>query len=459
MRKLNSVVFVFLGAITAHSVLTACGGDDKKVNYPQASGEGGVEGQAVTDDKGAQVGIIDNPDAKANLSGDAKSIYDAGWQAWLKGDLPAAKSNFIQAGQKDPKSPAPHYSLGVVYEHLGNLATAQQEYRTAFTLQPDYEFAMGAYALSLANSGHAGEADTFLTDKKGKFPNSARIETYLAEVKSIAGDHGSSQQLAQDALRLDPDYKEAMVAIARDHYRARKMELAKYALQAILDGFGDTTPPRDKDNAEAHLIRGLIERDMPGQRSFAVKDFEAAKAKRPDMAEALIQLGSMKVEAGNGQEAQPLLESAVKFAPQSALAHLNLGDCYRLLGRVADAKKEFDQALALDSTLAVAHYDMGLMYLYSPSIPGMSATDQIAAAIKELQTYKTMRGPKAAPGVQDDIDDLTARAQAKQNELKQSGGAGGAAAPAAKPATATPPPAAAKPDAGGGKLTDTKPPF
>ena len=450
MRTLQSVVFVALVALTAHSALVACGGDDKHVNYPENGGEGGAAGQAVTDDKGAQVGIVDNPDAKANLSGDAKSAYDAGWQAWLAGDLPTAKTQFSAAAQKDSKSPAPHYSLGVVYEHLGDLASAQQEYRSAFTLQPDYEFAMGAYAMSLANSGHTGEADTFLTDKKGKFPNSARIETYLAEVKSIAGDHGTAQQLAQDALRLDPDFKEAMVAIARDHYRARKMELAKYALQAILDGFGDTTPARDKDNAEAHLIRGLIERDMPGQRSFAVKDFEAAKAKRPDMAEALIQLGSMKVEAGNGREAQPLLEAAIKFAPQSALAHLNLGDCYRLLGRVGDAKSQFDQALALDSTLAVAHYDVGLMYLYAPSIPGMSAGDQIAAAIKELQTYKTMRGPKAAPGVQDDIDDLIARAQAKQNELKQAASSsGGSAAPSGSGGASSAPASSGAPASGG----------
>jgi Tfp pilus assembly protein PilF len=458
MRTLKTVPLFAAGALGVYAALTAlaaCGGNEH-VNYPTAAGEGGTnEGKAVTNDQGAQVGLVDQAGAKSDLSGSAKAAYDAGFQAWLQGDLQTAKKKFQDAASADSKSPSPHYSLGIVMEHLGDLAGAQQEYRTAFTLDPNYEFAMGAYALSLANSGHAGEADTFISDKKAKFPNSARIETYAAEVKSIAGDHGSAQQLAQDALRLDPNYKEAMVVIARDNYRARKMELAKYALQAILDGFGDANPPRDKENAEAHLLRGLILRETPTLRAAAVKDFEAAKAKRPDMAEALIQLGSMKIEAGNGAEAQPLLESAVRFQPQSAQAHLNLGDCYRVLSRPADAKREFDQALALDSTLSAVHYDLGLMYLYASSIPGMSATDQIGSAIKELNTYKTMRGPKAPPGVQDDIDDLIARAQAKQNELKQGTGTpAAAAAPAAAPASAAPAGAAggaapaAKPDAG-----------
>ncbi len=35
----------------------------------------------------------------------------------------------------------------------------------------------------------------------------------------------------------------------------------------------------------------------------------------------------------------------------------------------------------------------------------------MTTAIKELETYKTMRGPKAPPGVQDDIDDLIQRAE------------------------------------------------
>jgi tetratricopeptide (TPR) repeat protein len=133
----------------------------------------------------------------------------------------------------------------------------------------------------------------------------------------------------------------------------------------------------------------------------------------------------MKLEAGNATEAQPLLESAVKYAPENAIAHMNLGDCYRLQQRYADAKRELERSLQLDSTLLGAHYALGLMYLNAPdgqngtrrSFPDLDAKAQVAAAIRELEQYKSMRGVHAPPGTSDDIDDLVARAHDKQNQL------------------------------------------
>ncbi len=422
---------LFASSIAGAALLApACGGD-KPVKYPT-----GDAGGAVTDEQGGQVGV-----GSSGLTGSARTAYDAAWQAWLRGDLAAAKKGFEEAAGLDPKSPAPPYSLGVVMEHLGDASGAQQSYRTAFSNAPDHELSMCAYALSLANGKTPSEADTFLADKRGKKPDSPRLTACAGEVKSIAKDHAGAQQLAQDALRMDPDFKDAMVTIARDHYRARKMDLAKYALKAVLEGFGEATPARDKENAEAHLLRGLILRES-GSRTEALKDFEAAVKRRPDLVEALVNLGSMRIEAGNSEEALPVLESAVKFAPNNALAHLNLGDTYRLLQRYPEAKKEFDQALALDSSLATAHYDLGLMYLTAQSIPGTSADQQVTTAIKELETYKTMRGAKPPPGVNDEIDDLLNRAKAKQAELKNAvatpagGGAAGGDAGAAPAADA-----------------------
>jgi tetratricopeptide (TPR) repeat protein len=419
------------------ALLVACGGAaNKEPETPQT-----VAGQGSG---GSSNGGSAVPDMHADVNDAAKPAYARGWAAWASGDLAAAASAFQEAASADPKSGAPDYSLGVVKDRLGDAAGAQQAYRAAFTAKPDYDVAIAAYAESLAATGHAGEADTFLTDKHGKYPKSARITAALADVKSIEKDSGSAQQLAQDALRIDPNFTPAMVVIARDNYRTRRMELARYALQAILDGFGDASPARDKDNAEAHLLRGLIERES-GQRAKALDDFSAAFSKRPDLVEADIQLGVMRLEAGNSTDALPVLESAVRYAPRSALAHLNLGDCYRLSARPADAKREFSSALSLDSTLAAVHYDLGLLYLFSPTIPGTTPDDQVATAIKELDTYRSMRGGKAGGGGADDADDLYNRAKAKQAEMKQ-----GAAAAAGgnKPAAGAAP---AAPKAGGGK--------
>jgi len=419
MRIVARIALLALAA--SPFVVIACGGDDSKnPKYPNKDGGEAVTSPSDTNvtvgsgDAAAVVGVTDQ--GSGGVSDSAKGAYDDGFKAWMTGDLQTAKTKFREATNADPKSSAGFYSLGCVLERLGDNAGAQTAYRQAFNAKSDNELAKGAYALNLAHTGHQGEADTFLTDQHQKNPKSARLEAYLAEVKSLEKDSSSAQQLAQDALRIDPNFKDAMIVIARDHYRAGRIDLAKYALTAILDGFGQASPARDPGNAEAMLLRGIIAREA-GQRIAALKDFDAARLKRPDLIEATVQVAAMKLEAGNASEAQPLLESAVKYAPQNAIAHMNLGDCYRLQQRYADAKRELDLSLAQDSTLLGAHYAMGLMYLNAPSFPGMDAKQQVAAALRELNQYKTMRGPKAPPGTSDDIDDLIARGTDKQNQM------------------------------------------
>jgi tetratricopeptide (TPR) repeat protein len=439
MKKLRTqyVFTAILPAAVSAFVLgvatPSCGGESPEAKFPAT--DAGAAATPASTAAAAQSTTQAPPSEGTGLTGGAKSAYDKGWAAWMAGDLQGAKAAFTDSASQASTNPAPQYALGSVLERLGDTAGAQQAWRTAFSIKPTHEPSMCAYALSLARSGHTGEADTFLTDKNGKMKDNAKLMTCQAEVKSIAKDSAGAQQLAQDALRVSPDYKEAMVVIARDHYRAGRIELARYALQAILDGFGDSSPPRDKDNAEAHLLRGIIGREQ-GQRLQAMKDFEAAKAKRPDLVEAQIQAGAMRLEAGNVTEALPMLESAVKFAPKSAIAHLNLGDAYRLSSRIDDAKKEFDTALSLDSSLAGAHYNLGLMYLFATNMPGMTADQQVSTAIREFETFKTMKG-RAPGGGGEDVDELLSGAKRKQADLKLNASASAGAAPAgagAKPA-------------------------
>jgi tetratricopeptide (TPR) repeat protein len=392
---------------------------------------------------GLRPGEVPEQAPRPAMNPGASGTYQQALQAFANGDLANARSLFQQTTQADPRAHQAFYSLGVVQERLRD-AGAGASYRQAFTIVPDYEPAIIAYAMLLARQSQLSEAERVLTEKRGQMPKSAAIAATLAEIKSLQKDTGSAQRIAQEALKINPDYRPAMVIIARDHFRNRRLDLALYALQAVLDGFEPVAenPPRDKDNPEALLLRGLIWREQ-GNRAGAMEQFRKAVARRPDLVEARVQYSTFLLEAGNAEEALPLLEGAVRFDAESLPAHLNLGDAYRLLSRYGDAKREFEWVLAHDASLPQVHYDLGLLYLFAPSIPGMTAKQQVAEAIRELKKYQEIRAKDA----RDDSDELLNRAKLKEGELT-------AATTAAAPIPSGAPAAGGAPAADAGAAKD-----
>ncbi len=400
---------------------TACGGkqgDSKlptgtKVDTPATGGPG-----AVYSPTGQQYAVTDAPSSgeaatnRPRMNAKAQAAYQAGMAAFQAGDLAGAKQQFTQATQADSKAYQAYYSLGVVRERLGEVSGAQSSYQKAVSVVPDYEPAIVAYAKLAARAGRIGEAESFLNSKLSKMPKSAAVPAALAEVKSIQGNSSEAQKYARDALKKNPDYRPAMIVIARDHYRRRRLDLALYSLQAILDGFGDENPARDKDNAEARLLRALIYKEQ-GNRKGAMEDFRAAMKTRPDLVEARVHLASYHLEGGNASSAVQLLETALKYDSRHVLARLNLGDAYRLLGKTAQAKKELEWVANKDPQLAQVHYNLGLLYLFSDSVPGVSKLQSVQKAITELETYKKMK-PRAKAGEKDDTDELITRAKTKK---------------------------------------------
>jgi tetratricopeptide (TPR) repeat protein len=398
----------------------------------------------------SQYGISDDPagegaSERPRMNGEAAAAYANGMKAFRTQDLKGALSQFSKATEADSRAFQAYYSLGVVKERLGDVGGALAAYRQATTIVPDYEPAIASLSVLLARSGRPDEAVEYLNQRMAAMPKSAAVSAALAEVRSIQGDSGAAQRLAQEALKKRPDYRPAMVTIARDHYRARRLELALYALRGILDGYGVENPARDKDNAEARMMRGMIYKEQ-GLRGPSLTELKRAVELRPDLVEARVQLATYLLEAGNAPEAAALLEGAIRHRPDHLLAHLNLGDAYRLLGKPAEARRELEWVLRKDSSIYQVHYNLGLLYLFSDNIPGVTPEQAVDRAIEELEKYKRLRSRKE--GVGDDTDELITRAKTKKGLLEAKAEeaktrvapvASGAAKPgAAKPATAKP---------------------
>lgn len=454
MRSFRLIPFLLLAA--APLVFAAC--DETKVppkvapqpTFAMPTGQGPPPIVGMSD-KPSSIRPGDVPDAPlpGSMNASALAAYQQGLVSFANGDLNASKVFFKQASEADPRAHQAFYSLAVVQQRLKEPG-ASSSYQQALSLVPDYEPAIIGYAM-LQVGKNPTEADRFLTEKRGQMPKSAAVTAALAEVKSLQRDTGSAQRLAQEALKLNPDYRPAMVIIARDHYRNRRLDLALYALQAILDGFEpvDENPPRDRDNPEALLLRGLIWKEQ-GLRAQAMEEFRKAVTRRPDLVEARVQLATFLLESGGADEARPILEGAVHFDGDSFAAHLNLGDCYRLLGLYAEAKKEFDWVLARDQSAPQVHYDLGLLYLFapnctptgggapaSPCLAGLTPMAQVQEATKALKKFQDLR----QKGESDDSDELLNRAKLKEGEIL-------AAQQAAAPPPPPPPAETTTPDAG-----------
>jgi tetratricopeptide (TPR) repeat protein len=428
MARLQSVIALVLAA----AALAGCPSETTTPQQPVGPRPGypNVMVPPRPGSGGVQYGVPDPaPAGAAAMNAEAQNFYRQGMEAWAAGNLQAAQGFFTQATQADSQAYQAYYSLGAVQERLKTYSAALSSYERAFTIIPDYERAMVAYGMLLASKQNKlSEADEFFTRKRQKLPKSAALIAAQAEVKSLNRDTAGAQQLAQEALKINPSYAPAMMTIARDHYRNRRLDLSLYALKAVLDGFGPDNPPRDKDNAEAHLLRAFIWAETD-QRPLAMEAFRRAVELRPDIVVARLMLATYLLESGGADEALPMLQQALAFDSDNVAAHLRLGDAYRLTGQFPQALKEFEWVKARDASMAEVHYNMGLLYLLAPSVPGMNAKQQVDAAIASFNKFKDLR-PK---GEASDVDELLKRATTKKEEIE-------ALEAAKRPQPAAPPP-------------------
>jgi Tfp pilus assembly protein PilF len=444
------------GAAWVAALVVACAGGTEQQGparsaesaaLPASQGQPSVQAPAAALEGAGATDVPSGRDQKLGprprINAKAAQEYAQGIQAFARGDLRAARTQFLLAIQSDPKAYQAHYSLGVVRERLGDAAGAGSSYLKALTIVADYEPAIVAEAMLLATTNRADQAERFLGEQLAKMPQSAAIPAALSEVKSIQGDSGSAQRLAQEALKKNPDYRPAMLALARDHYRSRRLDLALYTLKGILDGFGPENPPRDKENAEAAMLRGLIYKEQ-GNRAGELEQLRRAVSLRPDLVEARLHLAVTLLEAGNADEAVQLLEMAARYDPNNVFVRLNLGDAYRLQGRADVARPQLEWVAAQRPDLAQVQYDLGLLYLFSESVPGVAPRDAAQKAIEALEKFKELRSRAEAAG---DIDELITRAKSKkaliESESAEDAAATDVAPASAGAAAATPAPAGA----------------
>jgi tetratricopeptide (TPR) repeat protein len=127
---------------------------------------------------------------------------------------PAAKAAALKALQLDDSLAEPHASLGIInlyYEW--DWCKAEQEFRRAIALNPNYALAHSWYALNLGAMGRHEEALRQVRHAQALDPLSLQINTVAGRIHYFDRQYDDSIDAYRKVLDLDPSYVRARIRL------------------------------------------------------------------------------------------------------------------------------------------------------------------------------------------------------------------------------------------------------
>ena len=150
-----------------------------------------------------------------------------------------------------------------------------------------------------------------------------------------AGDHAGAIKKFEEAVAAKPSLTAGWIALARTQVRQKNYPKAIEAANKVLE----------VDDTDTDMLAILVEAyNATGDKAKAA----AAQAKLPKNAGALYNDAAKLINSGDDAGAEKLLKQAVDVDDSFAMAHYQLGMIYVRTGKTADAKAELQKYLELD---------------------------------------------------------------------------------------------------------------
>jgi Tfp pilus assembly protein PilF len=215
-----------------------------------------------------------------------------------------------------------------------------------------------------------------------KSPDAVALRNGLAEALLAQGKLDPAEEAARQALKIEEKNVPAMVNLATVYARKKRFELSRMVL--------DNARQIDDRDATIWNRLGFVELSL-GDRAGALESFRTAAALRPDYPEAHANYGALLADAEDFGNAAAELEQAVRYAPGSAVAWMNLGNAYRGLKEFDKAEDAYHQALKLDPGLNDANYNLAILFLDGDK-PGIPALQRLQTGVTFLDAYEQAGG-------------------------------------------------------------------
>ncbi|HYE88824.1 MAG TPA: protein kinase [Vicinamibacterales bacterium] len=232
-------------------------------------------------------------------------LAEAQWSMYVQTNDKAWAQRAIASTRKaidlEPDRPNVRYIAGFTAYRSGQYEAARSEVERALQLQPTYEDAIRLRANILMRQGD--------------------IEGGLAEFKRVVA-------LRPNAVAVHSDMANALFAASR---YAESLAAIERAIEL-------------SPGSAINLSRAGVTAFQLGDTKRALEYYERANGIQP-RAETFSNIGTIHYSLGDYSKAAAAYEGSLLIRPISAITNRNLGDAYRLLGRLADAKRAYLRAV------------------------------------------------------------------------------------------------------------------
>ena len=299
----------------------------------------------------------------------AQLHYLEGLALLESGNESAAIPAVQQAIQLQPEVIKPHLLLASLYEHSGNPAEAEAQWKKALAIDPKSAIALDDFSQALlARKDYVGVA-TLLEHAPRTEVLTIRLAEALAELNHL----NDANTVLLEAMKMAPDSiplanAESVVLIKQRNY-LEATKLWKYMAA------------RHPGNRAAELpyLRVLV---LTEHNDLARPLGLKLLAQTPHDWEVLYLNGVVDHEMGDFTAAKAHLEESVTLKPDQFYARYHLGVVLVNLHEWKEAKENLEKAIALGDTDPKAHYELAM------ALHGLGESDQAAT---ELQKYQDLK--------------------------------------------------------------------
>ena len=250
----------------------------------------------------------------------ARSNYRLGVELYKNGKLQQAEQKFRKAVELQPDFSEALNDLGVILDRLGRHEEALESFRRAARCDPKNVEAGYNYAVSLLNRGAYKEAQSEFERVIHLSPRMSKAHDQLGRVYARMGDAHSARIQFEQAISMDPQNADA-----------------RYSLAQLLRKAGDTS-------------------GAAGQLS----EFERLKQEqsRRDDANRSFRAGTLMAEHQDWANAIQQLRRAVQLNPELTVARFNLAGALRESGDIVGALEQFQLVVRDSDKWSDAHYEL-----------------------------------------------------------------------------------------------------